>query len=162
MAGEDKMRQWLERQALVLQGATALVMAVAAVAAVVFVPLQIAANDRATRAQAAREIYREFLNISIQRPELAMGHDCAPVDPVRGAAYESYVDYLLYTAEQVLSLNPADWETTIAARLAMHRGYLCSLGESDLDGVTPAVGALVGRVRQDCAELAPYDIGGRP
>lgn len=148
------MRHWLEKRALVLQGISALVMAAAAVAAVVFVPLQIAANDRASRDQAAREIYREFLNISIQRPELAMGRDCPPDDPVQGAAYESYVDYLLYTAEQVLSLNPVDWEASISARLALHMGYLCSFGESDLDGVTPAVGALVGRLWQDCPPAA--------
>lgn len=149
------MPSWLQRQAQVIQTASALVMAGAALAAAVFVPLQIAANDRTSREQAAREIYREFLNISIQRPDLARPGTCLPADPVQRAAYESYVDYLLYTAEQVLDLDPEDWRATIAARLAGHSAYLCSFDSDDRDAMTPAVAALVGDLQADCATPAP-------
>ena len=121
---------WLERHAQPIQSVGALVTAAAAVAAVVFVPWQIAANERASREQAAREIYREFLSISIQRPELTTRDFCALADPVQRVAYESYVDYLLYTAEQVMDLNATDWEPAIAARLRSHQSYLCTFQEA--------------------------------
>jgi hypothetical protein len=125
-------------------------MSAAALAAAIFVPWQIAANDRTSRDQAAREIYREFLNISIQRPELAARDICALTDPVARKAYESYVDYLLYTAEQVMALNPSDWEADITARLRLHSRYLCTFDPADLESMTPAVASLVGRLTGAC------------
>lgn len=140
----------LTRHAQAIQSAGALVTAAAAVAAVFFVPWQIAANDRTNREQAAREIYREFLSISIQRPELASQDFCTLADPVQRAAHESYVDYLLYTAEQVLELNAADWEDAIGARLLSHQSYLCTFQDDDFETLTPAVAVLVRQTVSDC------------
>lgn len=144
------MTDWLHRNAQVIQSAAALVMAAAAVAAAVFVPWQIAANDRVSRGQAAREIYREFLAISIQRPELSARTYCALTSPVERAAYESYVDYLLYTAEQVMDLDPADWSSVILARLSAHEDYLCTFGPDDLAALTPDVHLLIGDLTERC------------
>lgn len=144
------MPGWLERHAQAIQAAGALVMSAAAVAAAVFVPWQIGANDRTSREQAAREIYREFLNISIQRPDLATMEYCSPAAPAERAAYEAYVDYLLYTAEQVMDLDPEDWDATIATRLRAHMGYLCTFEAADLDTMTPAVASLVDRLIAGC------------
>jgi hypothetical protein len=80
-------------------------VAAAAISACIFVPWQIWSNERTNRETAAREIYREFLNISIQRPELASQDLCAFTNPINRSAYESYVDYLLYSAEQVIELD---------------------------------------------------------
>lgn len=148
------MAGWLERHAQAIQAAGTLVMSFAAVAAAVFVPLQIAANDRTSREQSAREIYREFLSISIQRPELANRDYCSLNGPVERAAYESYVDYLLYTAEQVMDLNASDWEPAISARLRSHQGYLCTFDAEDLDALTPAVAALVEGLKSGCPATA--------
>jgi len=141
---------WCKRHLQGIQTIAALVTAAAALAAVVFVPWQIAANERTSREQAAREIYREFLSISIQRPELTTRDFCALTDPVQRAAYESYVDYLLYTAEQVMDLNPSDWDGAITARLRSHQSYLCTFHQTDLDALTPAVALLVGRLISGC------------
>jgi hypothetical protein len=130
-------------------------MAGAALGALVFVPLQIAAADQTTREQSARDIYREFLNISIQRPELAAQDICALTSGREQAAYEAYVEYLLYTAEQVLDLNPADWEATIAARLDVHRPYLCQFTPDDLAAMTAPVTAMIGQLRAHCASIPP-------
>jgi hypothetical protein len=145
---------WLKTHAEAIGAAGAIVMALAAVAAAILVPMQIAANDRTSREQAAREIYREFLNITIQRPDLADPAACAPADPARARAYEAYVDYLLYTAEQVLDLSQDEWEETIAARLAPHRPYLCRFDADDLATMTAPVAALVRSVATGC-EGAP-------
>jgi hypothetical protein len=144
------MLRFIERHGQVIQSVATLATAFAAVAAVLFVPWQIAANDRNNRAQAAREIYREFLSISIQRPELTALAYCSLTDPVERAAHESYVDYLLYTAEQVLDLNAADWEAAIGARLRSHAPYLCTFQNDDLDALTPAVAEMVSQIVSDC------------
>lgn len=151
------MLSFVERYGQVIQSVAALATAVAAVAAVLFVPWQIAANDRNNRAQAAREIYREFLSISIQRPELTALSYCSVADPVARAAHESYVDYMLYTAEQVLDLNAADWEATIGARLRSHAPYLCTFQDDDLDALTPAVAMMVRQIVADCPAASICD-----
>lgn len=147
------MLGWFHRHSAGLQGLAAGITALAAVAALVIVPWQIAANDRSQREQSAREIYREFLNITIQRPDLASRDTCAPATPAESAAYEGYVEYLLYTAEQVLTLGPDDWGPTVAARLQPHTRYLCGFEAGDLESLTGPVAALVQDLRHDCAAL---------
>ncbi|MBF9059062.1 hypothetical protein HKCCSP123_07685 [Rhodobacterales bacterium HKCCSP123] len=141
---------WLRKNAALIEAGSALVMAFAAIAAAILVPMQIAANDRTSREQAAREIYREFLNITIQRPELAEPTACTPADPGRNSAYEAYVDYLLYTAEQVLELSAEEWRETVSARLAPHQPYLCGFDDADLATLTAPVAELVRSVQTGC------------
>lgn len=147
------MLAWFHRQSAALQGLAAGITALAAVAALVIVPWQIAANDRSARENSAREIYREFLNITLQRPDLASRDTCTPGTPAESAAYEAYVDYLLFTAEQVLALGPDDWSPTITARLSPHARYLCGFEDADFNALTDPVAALVRQVRQGCAAL---------
>ena len=146
---------FFKRHAEAIGAIGTILMALAAVAAAIFVPLQIAANDRTSREQAAREIYREFLNITIQRPELAAPQSCPAADPLRQRAYQAYVDYLLYTAEQVLDLSPEDWRDTVAAQLAPHRAYLCGFEASDMAAMTVQVADLVAALQTGCETIAP-------
>ncbi len=74
------MVNWLERHAQAIQAAGALVMSAADLAAAIFVAWPIAANDRTSRDQAPRAMYRDVLNISIQRPKLAAQDICALTD----------------------------------------------------------------------------------
>lgn len=141
---------WFKRHAEAIGAIGTILMALAAVAAAILVPLQIAANDRTSREQAAREIYREFLNITIQRPELAAAPSCPATDPLRQRAYQAYVDCLLYTAEQVLDLSPEDWRDTVAAQLVPHRAYLCGFGTGDMAAMTVQVADLVAALQTDC------------
>lgn len=147
------MMTWFQRHSTALQGLGAVVTALAALVALIVVPWQIAANDRSQREASAREIYREFLNITIQRPEMASRDLCAPATPAEAAAYEGYVDYLLYTAEQVLMLGAEGWEPTLSARLAPHARYLCGFAPADFETLTDGVAALVEAVREGCATL---------
>lgn len=149
------MLGWFHRHSGALQGLAAGVTALAAVAALVLVPWQIAANDRSARENAAREIYREFLNITIQRADLASRDACAPATPAEQAAYEGYVEYLLYTAEQVLALGVEDWAPTLTARLTPHARYLCGFEAADFEALTEPAAALVRQVAQGCAALPP-------
>jgi hypothetical protein len=144
---------FLHRNADAVRAFGSLVSAAAAVAACIFVPWQIASNERSNRETAAREIYREFLNISIQRPELASQNLCAFTDPINRSAYESYVDYLLYSAEQVIALDKTDWEATVLLDLSPHLAYLCTFDAADLNDLTPEVVSLVNGLRSGCAKV---------
>lgn len=134
------MRKWLETRAKALQAMAAIVTMTAAVAALVGVKVQIDANARQQREQSARDIYREYLNLSISKPEFSNPDYCALSGTASEGAYEDYVEYLLYTSEQVLTAMP-DWEPTLSARLTPHKELLCS--EGDWSEETPQVLAMI-------------------
>jgi hypothetical protein len=145
------MKLWLEEHAQALQGCAAAVTALAAVAALIGVKVQIDASAQLQREQSARDIYREYLNLSISKPEFADPDYCALKDSANAVAYEDYVEYLLYTAEQTVSASP-DWEPTMMDSLARHRDYLC--GQNDLHAGAPEIRDLIRRFRaQSCGAL---------
>ena len=118
------MRNWLTRNAEALGALGAIATAFAALTALVVIPYQVAQADRIQRDQTAREIYREFLNLTVQKPELAQADFCAMSDPKEIAAYGAYVEYALYTAEQMVASSP-DWRAPMAGYLDDHLPYLC-------------------------------------
>lgn len=118
------MKRWFERNAKALQGLAATVTAFAAVAALIGVKIQIDANKRQQQEQSARDIYREFLSLSIGKPEFIEPDYCAIKESASAGAYENYVEYMLYTADQLLGVS-RDWEATITEHLSGHREYLC-------------------------------------
>lgn len=145
------MRKWIETRAKALQAMAAIVTMTAAVAALVGVKVQIDANARQQRKQSARDIYREYLNLSISKPDFSNPDYCALSGTAIKGAYEDYVEYLLYTSEQVLSAMP-DWEPTLSARLVSHKELLC--GETDWSEETPAVRTMIGRFKaKQCKEF---------
>ncbi len=64
------------------------------------------------------------------------------------AAYEAYVEYLLYTSEQAIAASP-DWQSPMAEHLGEHLSYLCA--QSDWSGYTDELAALVATVRTKCS-----------
>lgn len=117
--------KWLGQHATAVQALTGMITMLVAVLALVGVKWQIDASARLQQEQSARDIYREFLNLSIARPELADPDYCAIRNTPQLAAYENYVEYLLYTSDQLLSVSPA-WDATLNEQLAPHRDYLCA------------------------------------
>jgi hypothetical protein len=59
------------------------------------IKVQIDANARQQQEQSARDIYREFLNLSISKPEFADPDYCAIKGRSNAGAYENYVEYML-------------------------------------------------------------------
>ncbi len=147
------MKKWLESNAKALQAAAAIVTMMAAIAALVGVKIQIDANARQQREQSARDIYREYLNLSIAKPEFAHPDYCAIRGKAEENAYEDYVEYMLYTDEQILKALP-DWQSTLQDRLVPHRALLCS--ENDWTGDSPEVQALISKFRaKECKGFVP-------
>jgi hypothetical protein len=68
---------FLTRHTQVLQSGGAVITVMAAVLALIVVPWQIGAADRTQQAQSARDIYRDFLNLTVQKPEVATTDLCS-------------------------------------------------------------------------------------
>jgi multidrug efflux pump subunit AcrB len=140
----NKIMNWFDRHTKSFQAITGIVTMLIAVAALIGVKVQIDASARLQREQSARDIYREFLNLSINQSKFAAPDYCAIRGSPDEAGYENYVQYMLYTSEQVLTALP-DWETTMADHLNDHKELLCS--ESDWSGDTPQAQRLINRFR---------------
>lgn len=119
---------WLDKHVSAIQAITAILTVSLAVLALVGVKLQIDATARLQREQSARDIYREFLNLSISKPEYTDPNYCAITGTPAEAAYESYVEYMLYTAEQSIAADP-DWQSVFEPTMIAHRDYLCTISE---------------------------------
>jgi hypothetical protein len=121
---------WLHRHSNAIQALAALLTCVLALVALIGVKFQVDAASKIQREQSAKEIYRELLNLSIANPEYASPDYCALKQSPKFTAYESYVDYLLYTSEQVIDMDPA-WIDSMEKHLAEHVDYLCSQTDDD-------------------------------
>ena len=141
---------WFNRHGAAIQGVSALITALAAVIALVAVKIQIDAASRIQREQSAKEIYREFLNLSMANPDFARPDYCALKASPKMAGYEAYVDYLLYTGEQVLQMD-AQWQSVVEDHLERHKDYVCSIG--DWSGYSDDVEKLVAKFKEaNCGE----------
>jgi hypothetical protein len=138
------MMRWLKANSAALQALGAVLTALIALAALVGVKLQVDAGERQSRVQSARDIYREFLNLSIARPELADPDHCAIPGSSLEAPYENYLEYALYTAEQLRTVSP-EWDATMLDHLAPHRAAICE--QADWTDDTPGVQALVAQFK---------------
>lgn len=145
---------WLGKNHQSIQASAAIVAAVLAIGTIAGVKWQMDAAARLQKEQSARDIYREYLNISITKPEFAQPDYCALSASPQFAAYESYVAYLLYAGEQVLVLGEG-WPDVLHGEMERHSGYLCSVDYQAAD-YDPAVVAVVGRVRaEQCRVIQP-------
>lgn len=148
------MLAWFERNNKAISAISAVVTAFLALAALIGIKVQIDGAARIQQEQSARDIYREYLNLSVQKPEFAAPDYCAIAKSNQLAAYQAYVDYLLYTGEQVLSVDP-DWNETIDASLKPHAAYLCDADEGESYPDTD-IEALVEKLRSsECAKVKP-------
>lgn len=141
------MLAWLKRNSAALSALGGLTAAVAALVALIVIPYQIGQADLIQRDQTAREIYREFLNLTVQKPELAHADYCSMKDANRITAYSAYVDYMLYTAEQMIDTSPT-WKAPMARYLSDHLAYLCD--ETGKEGQASEIRELMSELGLQC------------
>jgi hypothetical protein len=147
---------WLKRNSEALAAVGGIATAFAALTALIIIPYQVAQSDRIQRDQTAREIYREFLNLTVQKPDLANADYCAITDVGQKTAYAAYVEYLVYTAEQMVDTSPG-WRKPMASYLEDHIVYLCSPDVWDANG---DVAALMADLGLDCEAQPRCNEGG--
>jgi hypothetical protein len=147
---------WFDKHGTAVQCIAAITTALIAFSALIGVKVQIDAAARAQQEQSARDIYREYLNLSSSKPEFSEPDYCAIKGGPQEAAYKNYVDYLLYTSEQMLSVSP-EWEGTLSDHLEAHEQYLC--GVSDWSSYPENVEALVTKVKRKMCTAAVTSCG---
>jgi len=115
-----------------------LVMAVAAIAALIYAHLQIAESRKAEHLANANELWRETLRLAFDNPKLSdptlrladFDYDNRTID---GSVelfqkYELYVDTILNASEEILGVAPTkEWQASVRIQLRPHRDYLLSL-----------------------------------
>lgn len=144
---------FLDRHTGAIQALGAILTVLIGVSALIGVKVQLDATERLAREQSARDIYREYLNVSISKPELANPNYCDLIETPNEGAYEHYVDYYLYTAEQVLAVDP-DWQSTLIEGLKPHAAYACAITE--LTGYSEPVQGIVKQFQTTaCASVKP-------
>lgn len=144
---------FFNRNAGAIQAFSALLTVIFAAAALIGVKLQIDATDRIQRAQSARDIYREYLSLAMNKPEFASPDYCKIVNTPQQAGYEYFVEYMLYTAEQTISAD-AEWVGTFSHSLQDHAQFICTL--KDLSGYTDPVTSMISTFQKaECTALPP-------
>jgi hypothetical protein len=126
MAMADKPAAW-QRFGNVSQMASA-VVAVCALGAIYW---QVQFNFKLSRENSVHEIYRAYLQMAVQHPQLAYPETAKSVAMMpreERARYGWFVSYLLYTCEQILGSFPNDpeWQRTCQEQFSYHASYLCT------------------------------------
>jgi hypothetical protein len=142
------MWKWLRHNVEPLQGMGAIVTALAAMTALVVIPLQIRAADNIQMRQTARDMYRGFLQLTLERPALANSDFCTATLPDEAIAYSAYMEYMLYTGEQLMITAPEDWASTLQGLMEGHANYFCA--QTDWSGYHLAIQELILTVKADC------------
>lgn len=126
--------QWLWDNAVTIAN---VVMAVAAIAALIYAHLQIAENKRAEHRANANELWRETLRLAFDNPKLSdptlklaeFDYEERTIDgsPELFQKYELYVDTILNASEEILEVSPTrEWDVAVRIQLKPHRDYLLS------------------------------------
>jgi hypothetical protein len=113
------------------------VMALAAIAALIYAHLQIAENKRAERRANAHELWNETLHLAFDNPKLSdptlklaeFDYEARTVDGSIETfqKYELYVDTILNASEAILDVSPTkEWDIAVRFQLNPHRDYLLS------------------------------------
>ncbi|MEM7256127.1 MAG: hypothetical protein AAF404_01940 [Pseudomonadota bacterium] len=124
---------WVARHAASLEAVSAVMTAIIALVALVGVKYQLDAAEALQRAQSARDAYRSHLALAVAHPQFSRPDNvCELLDSDEAAAYEAFVDHLLYSAEQMLNVE-AGWNDTFLAALQDHAVYICSSADELAD-----------------------------
>lgn len=128
------MLTWLWDNAVTVAN---IVMAIAAVAALIYAHLQIGEGRKAERRANAHELWRETLRLAFDNPAFSdptlklvdFDYENRTID---GSVelfqkYELYVDTILNASEEILDVSPGkEWRTAVRVQLSPHRDYLNS------------------------------------
>lgn len=133
---------------------SAITTALVAVLALVIAVWQIQAAQAIQREASAREAFKEYLKLAIDKPELADASLSAHSAGTQRSSYQWFVSYFLYSAEQIFAAYPNDayWQRGLAEEICYHAVYLSaadyqSTGKQQHD---PAFAAFVDQSLTQC------------
>ena len=107
------------------------VMAIAAIAALVYAHLSISENRQAERRANANELWREILRLAFENPKLSdptlglaeFDYEAKTIDgsPELFQKYEMFVDTILNASEEILDVSPTkEWKASVRIQLLPH------------------------------------------
>jgi len=108
---------------------------VVAVGALMMAYKQIEASREIQREASARDAYKEYLKLAIEKPKLAIGSWAVEAKQGNDAeaevwdpSYPWFVSYTLFSAEQIFLMSVDDdaWHPTLKDQLCYHQTYLRS------------------------------------
>lgn len=99
--------------------------AIVAVLALAIAVWQIKAAENIQREASAREAFKEYLKLAIDKPDFANAQ-LARDNSSTKSGYEWFVTYFLYSAEQIYASYPNDpqWRKGLADEICYHEAYL--------------------------------------
>jgi hypothetical protein len=123
---------------------------IAAVIAVFVAWRQFALNRANQRETTAKAIFREYLKLAFENPDLAAG-DYQSLPPAKREQYEWFVGYFLWAAEEILDYakNDPTWEINLELNAKRHLEYFRNdkrFNEIELRGYRANVRNLIERV----------------
>ena len=122
---------WWQRYGNVAQIAAAAI-AICGFGAILLQLGEIRQNNRAT---GARQVYLAYTDLNFRHPEFALP-DLAKLkagDPAVFERYKSFVSYLLYACDEVMSAFPQqqEWRKSCAYEIREHLPFLCETLSND-------------------------------
>jgi hypothetical protein len=133
---------------------TAVASAITAIVAVIAIGVairQIGVSNRAT----ALDTYREYLNLAIEHPDLSRRDKQEVKKSVSHPEYDAFVTYLLFAAEEVLTLfsNDEKWRNALKLDLSHHKDYFNSDAyKEDAGSYTKELQALIKEILSEKKE----------
>jgi hypothetical protein len=114
---------------------------------------QLALNRANQRETTAKAIFREYLKLAFEHPDLAAGDYQLLLKNGRKQEYEWFVGYFLWAAEEILDYanNDATWQFNIQWQANKHRDYFKEDPEflkSEIQGYNKIVKTIVERAVQ--------------
>jgi hypothetical protein len=123
--------QWWQRYGNIAQIGSA-VFAVVGFGAVLLQLSEIRHNNRAT---GARQVYLAYTDLNFRHPEYALPDldKLKSGDPAVFERYKTFVSYLLYACDEVMSAFPQqqEWRRSCAYEIKAHLPFLCETLVSD-------------------------------
>jgi hypothetical protein len=123
--------QWWQRYGNFAQIASA-IFAVVGFGAVLLQLSEIRHNNRAT---GARQVYLAYTDLNFKHPEYALPelNKLKIGDPAVFERYKTFVSYLLYACDEVMSAfpNQQEWRRSCAYEIRAHLPFLCETLASD-------------------------------
>jgi hypothetical protein len=98
---------------------------VVALIAVLVAWLQLALNRRNQRETTAKAVFRDYLRLAFDNPDLAAGDYLALCRAEKKESYEWFVAYFLWAAEEILNFARRDkiWWDNLVGQAEQHRQY---------------------------------------
>lgn len=148
--------------ATVIEGLGTALAAVLGLVGIAMIYVQIRGQRAIQREATAMSLFRDYLQLALQRPELVNPDHARPGHAEWSIQYELFVANMLYSFDEVLqNTRSHDWREVVRGEVARHTDYLRSAEfRSKRRYYAPEIIALIDTVCADGASNTPRSSSG--